>query len=64
MLMADGDILLKAYLPPELKSDEAAGMQKEEAIVPLETAELRHLQWTLAARLGISERTPYRKLAV
>jgi transcriptional regulator with PAS, ATPase and Fis domain len=45
-----------------------------DAIVPLETAELRYLQWalahhagdrkSLAEQLGISERTLYRKLAV
>ncbi|MEE4237136.1 MAG: helix-turn-helix domain-containing protein [Anderseniella sp.] len=44
-----------------------------DAIVPLETAELRYLQWalahhggdrkSLAEQLGISERTLYRKLA-
>ncbi len=73
MLMADGDTLLEEHLPPELKSDEAAGMPGVDDIVPLETAELRYLQWalahhggdrkSLAARLGISERTLYRKLA-
>ena len=74
MLMADGDTLLEEHLPAELKSDEAAGMPGVDDIVPLETAELRYLQWalahhggdrkSLAARLGISERTLYRKLAV
>jgi len=73
MLMADGDTLLEEHLPPELKSDEAAGMPDVDDIVPLETAELRYLQWalahhdgdrkSLAAQLGISERTLYRKLA-
>lgn len=72
MLMADGDTLLEEHLPPELKSDEA-GMPGVDDIVPLETAELRYLQWalahhggdrkSLAAQLGISERTLYRKLA-
>ena len=72
MLMADGDTLLEEHLPPELKSDEA-GMPGVDDIVPLETAELRYLQWalahhggdrkSLAARLGVSERTLYRKLA-
>jgi len=72
MLMADGDTLLEEHLPPELKSDEAA-MPGVDDIVPLETAELRYLQWalahhggdrkSLAAQLGISERTLYRKLA-
>jgi two-component system response regulator HydG len=74
MLMADGDTLLVDHLPPELAGDTAAGMPGVDAIVPLETAELRYLQWalahhdgdrkSLAEQLGISERTLYRKLAV
>lgn len=73
MLMADGDTLLPKHLPPELIGDTKVGMPDEEAIVPLETAELRYLQWalarhggdrkSLAEQLGISERTLYRKLA-
>ncbi|MBI3431987.1 MAG: sigma 54-interacting transcriptional regulator [Hydrogenophilales bacterium] len=73
MLMADGDTLLPEHLPPELSGEAKVGMPDEEAIVPLETAELRYLQWalarhggdrkSLAAQLGISERTLYRKLA-
>jgi two-component system response regulator HydG len=72
-LMADGDTLLVEHLPPELAS-ETAVMPGIDAIVPLETAELRYLQWalahhggdrkSLAEQLGISERTLYRKLAV
>jgi transcriptional regulator with PAS, ATPase and Fis domain len=72
VLMADGDTLLAEHLPPELAGD-AAGMPGVDAIVPLETAELRYLQWalahhggdrkSLADQLGISERTLYRKLA-
>ena len=73
MLMADGDTLLPEHLPPELAGEAKVGMPDEEAIVPLETAELRYLQWalarhggdrkSLAEQLGISERTLYRKLA-
>ena len=73
MLMADGDTLLPEHLPPELAGEAQVGMPDEEAIVPLETAELRYLQWalarhggdrkSLAEQLGISERTLYRKLA-
>ncbi len=59
-------------LPSELGIEQPpAGIVNE--IVPLATAELRHLQWalahhqgdrkSLAALLGISERTLYRKLA-
>ena len=73
MLMADGDTLLPEHLPPELAGEAKGNLPDEEAIVPLETAELRYLQWalahhggdrkSLAAQLGISERTLYRKLA-
>jgi transcriptional regulator with PAS, ATPase and Fis domain len=73
MLMADGDTLQPEHLPPELAGEAQVGMPDEEAIVPLETAELRYLQWalarhgsdrkSLAEQLGISERTLYRKLA-
>jgi transcriptional regulator with PAS, ATPase and Fis domain len=73
-LMADGDILLPEHLPPELTNDAAEGMPGVDAVVPLEAAELRYLQWalahhggnrkSLAAQLGISERTLYRKLAL
>jgi len=74
VLMADGDTLLPEHLPPEVAGDASAGMPGVDAIVPLETAELRYLQWalahhdgdrkSLADQLGISERTLYRKLAV
>ena len=74
VLMADGDTLLPEHLPPEVANDASAGMPGVDAIVPLEMAELRYLQWalahhdgdrkSLADQLGISERTLYRKLAV
>jgi transcriptional regulator with PAS, ATPase and Fis domain len=74
VLMADGDTLLAEHLPPEVGSEAAEEMPGVDAIVPLETAELRYLQWalahhagdrkSLAEQLGISERTLYRKLAV
>ena len=73
ILMADGDTLLAEHLPPELLGEAVAGIPDMD-IVPLETAELRYLQWalaqhkgdrkTLAEQLGISERTLYRKLAL
>jgi transcriptional regulator with PAS, ATPase and Fis domain len=74
MLMADGDTLLPEHLPPELAGTDAyAGTPGVDAIVPLEIAEQRYLQWaltrhggdrkSLARQLGISERTLYRKLA-
>ena len=74
ILMADGDTLLPEHLPPELASESGSAMPGVDAIVPLETAELRYLQWalarhqgdrkSLAEQLGISERTLYRKLAM
>jgi DNA-binding NtrC family response regulator len=75
MLMADGDTLLPEHLPPELAGTDAyAGTPGVDAIVPLEIAEQRYLQWalahhggdrkSLAEKLGISERTLYRKLAL
>jgi transcriptional regulator with PAS, ATPase and Fis domain len=78
MLMADGDTLLPAHLPPALAGDGqtapggTADMEGAD-VVPLDVAERRYLQWALAhhggdrkalaRRLGISERTLYRKLA-
>jgi DNA-binding NtrC family response regulator len=78
MLMADGDTLLPAHLPPALTGGGQAapggmpGMAMED-VVPLDVAERRYLHWalahhggdrkSLARRLGISERTLYRKLA-
>ncbi|MEO1767084.1 sigma-54 interaction domain-containing protein [Thiobacter aerophilum] len=71
LLMADGDTLLPEHLPPEVGAQPPAPVVEE--IVPLATAELRYLQWalahhdgdrkSLARKLGISERTLYRKLA-
>lgn len=74
MLMADGDTLLPEHLPPEVAGTGAAtGAPGVDAVVPLEVAERRYLQWALARHggdrkslarlLGISERTLYRKLS-
>ncbi len=72
LLMADGDTLLPEHLPPEVGANQPPAPVVDE-IVPLATAELRYLQWalahhdgdrkSLAERLGVSERTLYRKLA-
>jgi DNA-binding NtrC family response regulator len=72
LLMADGDTLLPEHLPPEVGTHPPPAPVVDE-IVPLATAELRYLQWalahhdgdrkSLADKLGISERTLYRKLA-
>lgn len=74
MLMADGDMLLPQHLPREFAEHAAAeDTAVAEAVVPLEVAERRYLLWALgqhqgerkalARKLGISERTLYRKLA-
>ncbi len=74
MLMADGDTLLPEHLPTEVAGTGAAtGAPGVDAVVPLEVAERRYLQWALARHggdrkslarlLGISERTLYRKLS-
>jgi two-component system, NtrC family, response regulator HydG len=71
-LMADGDTIMPEHLDPECSAYQARASAMPEAIVPLEQAEQRYLQWaqaqhggdrhTLADKLGISERTLYRKL--
>lgn len=83
MLMADGDTLLPAHLPPALAGcgplapgglpDMGITNMGMADVVPLDVAERRYLLWALAQlggdrkalarRLGISERTLYRKLA-
>jgi DNA-binding NtrC family response regulator len=72
LLLADGDVILAEHLPAEI-GVEAPPAEVTEEIVPLATAELRYLQWALARhtgdrkalaeKLGVSERTLYRKLA-
>lgn len=70
-LMADGDVLLPEHLPSEVLAPVTSA--RDEGIVPLDIAERRYLEWalarhgndrrSLARKLGISERTLYRKLA-
>lgn len=70
MLMADGDVL---DLADEFDLPQRAAAPQEEAIVPLDEAERRYVRQALAQlggdrrelarRLGVSERTLYRKLA-
>ncbi|SCZ58127.1 sigma-54 interaction domain-containing protein [Thiohalomonas denitrificans] len=73
-LLTDGDVILPDHLPDECRS----GMQRSVSgpmpneIIPLDEMERRYLGWSvarfqgekrdLAARLGVSERTLYRKL--
>ena len=72
-LLADGDTILPEHLPEDLNAVVDARLaQHEEDIVPLEEAEKRYLRWalarhgadrrTLAGKLGLGERTLYRKL--
>ncbi len=72
-LLADGDTILPEHLPDELESV-LGGEQEpwEEKILPLAEAERRYLLWALAQhgadrralarKLGLGERTLYRKL--
>lgn len=74
-MLAVGDVILPDHLPGECKSTNgtpAPTSHLPEEIVPLSEAERRYLAWAvqsfsgdnreLAARLGLSERTFYRKL--
>jgi transcriptional regulator with PAS, ATPase and Fis domain len=69
-LLADGDTILPEHLPEE--AGEPISAPPVATVVPLAEAEQRYLRWALAqhgddrralaARLGLSERTLYRKL--
>ncbi len=76
-VMADDGIIELEHLPDDIKLDKRAAHIQEDAfsvtaIVPLEQCEQEYLQWlsrhyqgnqkSLADKLGISERTLYRKL--
>ncbi|PWB56485.1 MAG: Fis family transcriptional regulator [Nitrosomonadales bacterium] len=74
-LMADGETILPAHLQNDIFAQQpapSASVENKSGIVPLEEAEQRYLQWvlenhggdrsSLAHKLGISERTLYRKL--
>jgi DNA-binding NtrC family response regulator len=71
-LMADGDTLLPEHLGAECVAAADRGGAMATSVTPLPQAERRYLQWALAqhggdrralaAKLGISERTLYRKL--
>jgi DNA-binding NtrC family response regulator len=74
-LLADGDVLAIEHLPRDCACTAAPGLVDESfdcAVVPLDVAERRYLvrvlrefkgdRRDLAARLGISERTLYRKI--
>lgn len=71
-LMADGDTIRPEHLDPACNGCQPREGAIPQSIVPLEQAERRYLQWALvqhggdrqalADKLGISERTLYRKL--
>jgi len=77
-LMADGDTIMAAHLPEEVCGADAVSTGAEHAfgganeVVSLETLEANYLKWVLvrhkggkralAKKLGLSERTLYRKL--
>jgi len=71
-LLADGEILYPEHLPEEYFDAVGGPVADSEPIVTLAEVERRYLRWalkknrgdrrTLAVRLGLSERTLYRKL--
>ena len=71
-LMTDDDTIMPEHLDPECTGFQLRERAMPVTIVPLEQAEQRYLQWAqaqhrgdrraLADKLGISERTLYRKL--
>lgn len=75
LLLADGNLIMPEHLPPECResSRNVAPTPFPEELVPLEQAEARYLRWAvarfhgekkvLAEKLGVSERTLYRKLS-
>lgn len=76
LLLADGNLILPEHLPAECRDSAAAQRVHTpfpEEMVTLEQAEARYLRWAaarfqgekklLAEKLGVSERTLYRKLS-
>ncbi len=76
LLLVDGNLIMPEHLPPECQASAngiAAPTPFPEGLVSLEQAEARYLRWAttrfqgekrkLAERLGVSERTLYRKLS-
>ncbi len=73
-LLTDGDVILPDHLPEECRSgvERSVSGPIPNEIIPLDEMERRYLSWsvarfqgdkrTLAERLGVSERTLYRKL--
>jgi DNA-binding NtrC family response regulator len=76
LLLADGNLILPEHLSPEClegATPEEARSPYPDELVPLEQAEAHYLRWAaarfngekrlLAQKLGVSERTLYRKLS-
>jgi DNA-binding NtrC family response regulator len=71
-LMTDGDTIMPEHITMEYMEPQLPEKHISQAIIPLEQAEQQYLQWAasqfegdrraLAVKLGISERTLYRKL--
>jgi DNA-binding NtrC family response regulator len=71
-LMTDGDTIMPEHITMEYMEPQPPEKHISQAIIPLEQAEQQYLQWAasqfegdrraLAVKLGISERTLYRKL--
>lgn len=71
-LMTDGDTIMPEHIMMEYTEPQSTDNHISQTIVPLEQAEQQYLQWAaahfegdrraLASKLGISERTLYRKL--
>ncbi len=72
-LMVDTDTIMPEHLNPECTGFQVRSSAMPQSIVPLKQAEQRYLQWALvqhggdrhalAEKLGISERTLYRKIS-
>ena len=73
MLLCDGDRIGPEHMPASLPAALPTSAPGEDALLPLDQVERRYVRWALqqvggdrkllARRLGISERTLYRKLA-
>lgn len=73
-LMADGDTIMPQHLSMEYMESQLPDHHISQEIIPLEQAGQQYLQWaasqfegdrsSLAKKLGISERTLYRKLQI
>ena len=71
-LMTDGDTIMPEHIMMEYIEPQSIDNRTSKTIMPLEQAEQQYLQWAasqfegdrraLARKLGISERTLYRKL--